>query len=353
MKKRSDGRYQKNITLPSGKKKTLYSTAANERLAQKDFTEQILKLKEKEKNALLFSTVAEEWSDEAFPKLQSNTLKQYKPGLRSAIQHFGHMHISQLKPIQVQQYADHLLARKFAAKTVKGRILVISLICKHAILHGYIENDPTVRVKLPSHMPKKKREAATASEEDRILASADKTFGTLALFLLMTGCRRGEACALTPNDVDTQKKCVKITKTVEWHGNRPYIKDTPKTDAGVREIPIPESLCQLISPLLSQKYLFPGADGNLIDGSAFTRGWDRYREETGVTCTPHQLRHSYATMLFDAGIDVKTAQRWLGHSDLKTTLDIYTHISESRIEKSTEQFTSFLEQKISSKISLK
>ena len=349
MKRRSDGRWQKFITLPNGKRKALYSSATNERLAQKDFTEQLMRLETKARILTQFSSVAEAWSEEAFPKLQNNSLKLYRAGLKAAIDYFSDAPITEIKPITVQNYADYLLSRKYAAKTVKGKLLVVSLIMKFAVLNGYIENDPTTRIRLPSHAPKTKREAATEIDTDRIIASADKPFGILALFLLMTGCRRGEATALTPGDVDLEKKTVSITKTVEWIGNRAQIKHTPKTDAGVRSIPLPDGLIERIKPLLPQAYLFPGADGKIISSSAFTRAWNKYCRESGIQCTPHQLRHSYATMLFDAGIDVKTAQRWLGHTDIKTTLDIYTHISETRIEKSTAQITSFLDAKIPAK----
>lgn len=345
MKKRADGRYQKKITLPNGKRKMLYSNAANERLAAKDFNTQIMHLEKEVKAAGTFSSIAEEWSEDAFPKLQNNSLKLYKPGLAAAIDYFGDTPIADIKPLNVQLYADYLLSRKYAVKTVKNKLLVVSLIVKYAILHGYIDNDPTTRIRLPAHAQKSKRTAATNIEEDKIIASVDNPCGVLALFLLMTGCRRGEAVALTPKDINLEKKVVSITKTVEWIGNTPQIKNTPKTDAGVREIPIPESLIQYLKPLLKQEYLFPGKDGKLIGSSAFTDLWDRYRAETGIECTPHQLRHSYATMLFDAGIDVKTAQKWLGHTDIKTTLDIYTHLSESRLEKSTAQLTDFLESK--------
>lgn len=349
MKRRSDGRWQKRITLPNGKKKTLYSNAANERLAQKDFTEQIMHLQKEERVSAYFSSVAEAWSEDAFPKLQNNSLKLYRAGLKAAIDYFGDTPIADIKPLHVQGYIDYLLSLKYAAKTVKGKLLVVSLVMKYAILNGYLENDPTTRIRLPSHAPKTKREAATEIDTERIISSVDAPFGTLALFLLMTGCRRGEAAALTPKDIDLDKKTVSITKTVEWIGNKAQIKSTPKTDAGVRDIPLPDSLISHIAPLMSQRYLFPGADGNIISSSSFTRAWDRYCRVAGVECTPHQLRHSYATMLFDAGIDVKTAQRWLGHTDIKTTLDIYTHISETRIEKSTAQITSFLESKFTTK----
>ena len=323
----------------------LYSTAANERLAAKDFNEQIMLLEKDEKHYTDFSKIAEEWTEEHFPKMQNNTLKGYKSGYKSAVEYFGSMPIEKIKPIDVQRYADMLTKQKFTAKTIKNKLLVVSLIIKHAILNGYIETDPTSTVRLPSISKTQKRDQASEVDQSKIFASADKPFGVFALFLLTTGCRRGEALALTPNDIDTERKLVKITKTVEWIGQKPQIKYCPKTDAGAREIPLHDSMIDLLRPLMHQTFIFQSSKGDLFPESQFERRWNAYCKAADVDCTPHQLRHSYATMLFDAGIDVKTAQRWLGHADIKTTLEIYTHLSNSRIEKSTENITNFIGEK--------
>lgn len=347
MKKRADGRYQKKITLEDGSKKTLYSTAANERLAQKDFTDQILRLEKKKKNSRLFSSFAEEWAEEHFPKVQNNTLKSYKSGYKSAVDYFGDIPIDQIKPITVQRYVDMLIRKKFSPKTIKNKMLVVGLIMKFAKFNEAIKSNPTEDVSLPIVSNNQKRDRATEIDQGKIFASTDKTFGVFALFLLTTGCRRGEALALTPKDIDMDRNLVKITKTVEWIGQKPQIKHCPKTDAGIREIPLHDSMIDLLRPLMNQTYLFPSSKGDLFPESQFERRWNTFCKEAEINCTPHQLRHSYATMLFDAGIDVKTAQRWLGHADIKTTLEIYTHLSESRLEKSTENIKNFIGEKFS------
>ncbi len=343
MKKRKDGRYQKKITLPDGKTKFLYSSASNEKMAVKDFNEQMLNIERKRVNDLLFKNVADEWEDEHFPRLQNNSLKAYKPALASARDFFENFNITEIKSIHIQQYLDQLIKKGYAAKTIKNRMLVLNLIIKHAILNEYIQIDPCQRISIPINLPKAKRQSATQDEEKIISKSTDKEFGVLAYLFLTTGCRRGEAVALQPKDIDLNAKTISISKTVEWIGNTPQIKNCPKTDAGFREIPISDKLINLILPFMKQKYIFENKKGELLDNSQFTRGWGKYIKETGISCTPHQLRHSYATMLFDAGIDVKTAQRWLGHADINTTLGIYTHISEKRLQKTTNKITKYIE----------
>jgi len=75
-------------------------------------------------------------------------------------------------------------------------------------------------------------------------------------------------------------------------------------------------------------YLF-GKDKMLTEQS-YRRAWEHYCKDSGVTITPHHLTHAFATILFDAEISSKSAQKIWGHADYKTTMDIYTHISEKR-----------------------
>lgn len=342
MKKRQDGRYQKKIKLLDGTTKFLYSSAASERAAVRDFNEQMQLLEQEQQRRTNFCKVAEEWADEHFPKLQNNTLKPYRVGLKEAKLFFKNTPIENIKPAHANQYLLHLTQKGYAAKTIKGRMLVLNLIFKYAILMEFISSNPCQYITVPKGLPQKKRLPATPDEAEKIIANTDKPFGVLAYFFLFTGCRRGEALALMPDDVDIENKTVRINKTVEWLGSHPQIKNSPKTDAGNRELPLTDKLIELLKPRMRQKYLFQNANGELLNNSQVTRGWEKYQEETGIQSTPHQLRHSYQTMLFDAGIDIKTAQRWLGHADIKTTLDIYTHLSETRLTKSTEKLLDYI-----------
>ena len=70
------------------------------------------------------------------------------------------------------------------------------------------------------------------------------------------------------------------------------------------------------------------------------RHWKHYKEATGITCTPHQLRHAYATMLYEGDINMEDAQYLLGHAQIQTTKDIYTHIREQKVEKIKEKMLS-------------
>lgn len=346
MKRRADGRFQKRITLSNGKTKLLYSSAGSEREAVKDFNRQMLTLENERRCSLNFDRVADAWANERFPTLQNNSLKLYRPCKKEAVDYFGDAPISEISASNVKAYLDLLNDKGFAKKTIKERFAVLKQIFNFAIENEYIEKSPcfTLKLKFSSSASSVKRQAATSEEEERIRCASNAIpFAFFAKFLLFTGCRRGEALGLTAKDIDFTNKTVSINKTVEWVGNNPQIKDQPKTAAGNREIPLPEVLIDELQKRGKQHFIFENSDGKILSNSQVTRQWRKFQEEVGVSCTPHQLRHSYATMLFDAGIDVKTAQKWLGHTDIKTTLDVYTHLSEQRQEQSIEKWHIFLQ----------
>lgn len=343
MKRRADGRFCKKIKMPDGSTKYFYSSAKSEREAIKDFNRQLLQLETEQKDKTWFYSVADAWEKEHFPSLQHNTLKQYKPALKQVKDYFKNFKVEEIQPSHVNAFINSLAKKGYAYKTVKSRFLVLNLVMKQAIMNQYINYNPCQYITIPKSLPKTKRQAATDTDTNKIIKNIDKPFGIFAYFLLLTGCRRGEALALTPQDIDFKNKTVRISKTVEWIGSKPNIKNSPKTDAGNREIPLSDNLINLLTPLKKQMYLFPNEKGELMNNSQVTRAWNKYIKEIGIDVTPHQLRHSYQTMLFDAGIDIKTAQRWLGHADIKTTLDVYTHLSEKRLQSSKDKLIEYID----------
>lgn len=346
MKQRADGRWQKKITLSNGKAKFLYSTAKTEREATKDFNKQMLALEEEHRISMNFDRVAEAWAEERFPTLQNNTISSYTKSKKEAVEYFKQTPVADITSTNAKAYIDYLVRKNYAKKTIKEKYAILKQILFFALANGYIEKDPCalVQFKVPKSAITPKRQAATEFEE-KIIKELPDDFGFFAKFLLYTGCRRGEVCALTPGDIDFENRTVHISKSVEWLGNAPNIKKCPKTDAGIRNIPLPNILVPELKKRAKNKYIFENENHDLLRKSDIEKMWNALKKKTGIACTPHQLRHSYATMLFDAGIDVKTAQRWLGHADIKTTLDTYTHLSNMRQEQSVNKLFEFIEKK--------
>lgn len=87
-------------------------------------------------------------------------------------------------------------------------------------------------------------------------------------------------------------------------------------------------------------YLF-AIDGKLPTQSKFSREWEKLQQRLNITATPHQLRHAFATMLYEAGIKEKDAQMLMGHSDIHLTQNIYTHISAKQQQETAKKLNKF------------
>lgn len=166
------------------------------------------------------------------------------------------------------------------------------------------------------------------------------------MIMLYAGLRRGECMALNWEDIDLDKRIIKVRKSLQFFHNQSSLKP-PKTKAGIRDVPIPDILMPVLIELKKPcGVVCPSAKGVLMSETAYQRAWYSYmvylnecaggRTASGPRkavwameqFTAHQLRHTYATMLFDAGVDVKSAQKFLGHSNIEVTLDIYTHLTK-------------------------
>lgn len=180
--------------------------------------------------------------------------------------------------------------------------------------------------------------------------------------MLYAGLRKGEVTALQWSDIDFNNKTISVTKSYNFKTNK--IK-SPKTQAGIRTVHVPENLLEFLQSTPKKSiYVVTSASGNIMTDIAWRRLWNSYMTDLDIkygkrtkkiskfdpqkgaiiikTFTPHQLRHTYCTILYNAGVDVLTAQYLMGHSDAKTTLAIYTHLQKKQKDKSINKLNEFL-----------
>ena len=91
----------------------------------------------------------------------------------------------------------------------------------------------------------------------------------------------------------------------------------------------------------------------MLTETRLKKKWEKYVKRTGVCFTQHMLRHTYATILFLAGVDVKDMQELLGHKNLETTLKIYTHLQDEMREKKAAELNVYIEQNYSSLLKIR
>ena len=155
-------------------------------------------------------------------------------------------------------------------------------------------------------------------------------------FLIFSGCRRGEASALTWNDLDFERRSVKISKTVNRHGlnKGQYEFTSPKNRYSVREIILPDNLLQLLADYKHECEHIDGFSENafvfgiykpIIENTMLTH-FHKYTEALGLKrIRLHDLRHLHASLLAYHGASPMVVAARLGHSDIKQTLNTYSH----------------------------
>ncbi len=336
MKKRKDGYYQTQLTIEvNGEKKQKYfygKTEAEVRRKIAEFNGEVERGK-------LFGEVATEWRNEHFSKVAYKTTECYNAPLKRIQEQFAQRRIKDITPQQVGLFINNVSKHGFSLRTVRAHIAVLNMIFKFAVLNGYTASNPAEYVKPPNGLKTTRREIPSEDQIELIKTSYNKPFGLFAYFLLYTGCRRGELLALRYEDIDFEKKVIHINKSVYINNNQPIIKST-KTESGTRDIILLDHLAEQLDK--NKSGLLFDMDGHPLTLSAFQKRWAKYQRESGVNITPHQIRHAYATILYEAGIDEMIAKDLLGHANISTTRNIYTHIRKTKKEAAAQMLNDFL-----------
>lgn len=326
LKRRKDGRFKKMVNGTP-----VYAINASEMLRK------LSDLKYKIENGEIFGNVAEDWKEEHFSTVAYTTAKSYDTVFKCVMEEFQNRYINQITAQDIQGYINRVAKKGYSQRTVKNNLMIITMIFDYAVLNGFLSVNTAQPVKLPKGLPKNERTTPSDSDINIVKSSLNVPFGLFAFFLLYTGCRRGEALAAKYEDVDRKNKTILINKSLYFEHNRPKIK-TPKSRAGERTIIVPDILLDKLPK--GKGYIF-SVDENPLSEQQYRLKWKSYVKKTGINLTPHQLRHQYATFLYDAGIDDKSAQSLLGHSSIVVTKDIYTHISKQKENKTQIKLNDF------------
>ena len=358
MTKRSDGRWVETVTLPNGKRKYIYGKSKTDVLIKMNA------LLDKTYNPL-FGDVAEEWFSSWEKSVQWKTYNAYITTYKTMIEHFGKMRIAEISPLDVQLFLQAKKDDGYSATYVKRYKTLLSKVFSWEILKrgGVIKTDPTKEAKMPK-FERRKVHSATVAQEDTIRELVNEPFGLYAFLLLHTGCRSGEALALQWKDVDFDAGVIHIYKSVVFEPSGTKVKE-PKTPNSVRDVPILQPLrieLDKIKTRPKEYYLFGGKQPLLQ--REYYQLWRTYAVKAGfwkdtyyksseghklrkrtTHLTPHQLRHSFATMCLEAELSPEDAQHILGHADIQTTVNVYTDIREEKMNAAYAKLNAFLAKK--------
>lgn len=331
MKKRADGRYAKKITLPDGTQKFVYGSSPAEvnRKARELLAEAEAGMKVGD------NTTVGEWTVEWFATykrgLKANTLTGYRNAYNNHIYPvMASLPLKQVRGVHVQRVMNDVAEKSESLQ--RQVLLTMKQIFATAMQNGLILRNPCDGIKITPRTTDDRIKVLSPEQQDDLLQKVTDPRARLFCALgLYCGLRRGEILGLMWSDIHGD--VLSVRRAVAFNGNQQDEDHTPKSKAAFRDLPIPPPLQEILaSTPRTGLYLFTTAAGHEMTHISFVRMWAHVTKAVDFYVHPHMLRHSYATSLYRAGIDLKTAQYMLGHSDIKMTANIYTHIQQSKVD---------------------
>lgn len=353
--KRSDGRYQIKF-----KGHYFYGDTIAEAQAKKKEYERLLDQGVKEKEmGVTVATYSLRWVSIHKSHVSQRTYDTHVRILNRFNEIFGDCRMRDITPSDIQLFYNQIPGKSKSSindtrDTIKGMF-------KAALADRVIVYDPCLGATLPNGS-KGTHRVITLQERELIHNTSHERMRAGVMTMLYAGLRRGEAMALLiERDVDFEAKTISVREAVRFDEKGLPVISSPKTEAGVRVIPLPDILASELKGKTGR--LIHSAKGELMSESSFDRAWQSYitaletqlngchkrwygktKEHKAllaenkdalppwksVTIRPHDLRHSYRTMLYDMGVDTKSAMKWLGHANEDVSVNVYTHLTPER-----------------------
>ena len=287
-----------------------------------------------------FKCYAEKWFPlYHVPNVKPNTAKNTRGILQRHIYPaLGQLCLDEITPDEIQAFFNTKM--HLCRSTVQKMKIVLHQVFQSAIEDGYVQQNPAASTRLTISKRVNKRNALSLGELGDIvqqlplLSESDRLFILLPIY---TGIRRSEMLGLRWSDVDFITKEIHVQRSVTYAGNQPVI-GPPKSKAGYRLIPLLPELETALQDVLSRGEFIIGGDRPITE-QTYQRTWERINRTINLHgATAHVFRHTFATIAAPF-LDIKTLQSIMGHADIETTLDRYTHPQQERIRTAGQLLT--------------
>lgn len=310
-----------------------------------------------------FVDVLDEWLSLHKETVKPSTLVRENSYITNHIKpYFKNMYVDKITLRQCQNFTNKAFAAAPAAYTqIMG---IVKSILDYALRLDMIKSNPMLYVIKP------KRQATISDKHNNYYnkqelkkfldVAKDTSLKKYALFRLLSysGMRAGECLALAWHDLDYKNNTIAINKTLARIKDKLVIQ-TPKTKASNRVISLDTETIQVlkmwqleqrkqllklgINSMNKHQLIFSNGNNEYIYSGTVRKSIKILAKKAGIhSITTHGFRHTHATLLFASGMDIKQVQARLGHSNVQTTLNIYTHAIQDKQDKIGDEFAKYI-----------
>ncbi|WPS54771.1 site-specific integrase [Streptococcus sp. S1] len=306
-----------------------------------------------------FEEVANLWLESYETTVKPTTYQNTRKYLNILIKdYFSDIRIESISVSMMQQIVLKL-SKRYTAYSLY--LSVVNRVFKFAMSLGIVQANPVDRIIRPKQQPPKSEKIALTKEELNQFLTLAKEHARPVLYaawhtLAYTGLRKGELLGLEWSDIDLDNKVISVQHNLVMVNGK-YRIQSPKTRKSIRKITIDDITASVLkSWKLEQKKLFfkngvknsnivfSGSSGEYLDKSHFRVSLKKFLKRYDLPAiTVHGLRHTHASLLFEAGVEPKTISDRLGHANIQTTLDMYTHLNDNQRSDVADRLLKFLE----------
>ena len=363
---RKDGVYMGRYTDMYGKRKAIY----NKSLAQLKRDLKQLQADAEYGKSVKENLTLDKWYERWMeiykkPSVRGDSISQYAIVYRKSIgPYLGFMQIKDINKSHVQELINIAAEHGYKYERQNKIKIIMRDMMQRALEDGLVFKNPVSGIRLLADRNIKAR-SLTICEQEKFFEACKGTFYENAFRVAVnTGLRPGELFALTRNDIDFERGVIMVRKTLVYQkylddNRKEFHIEPPKTPQSNRDVPI-NSECRTYlikqlelkkivsskSPKEQNDFLFTTKFNTPLNAQIFNQGIhavirdmnlllpadDQFQNFSG-----HRFRHTFATRLFDAGVEPKVVQEYLGHATLKMTMDLYTHVTEDRAKTDIEK----------------
>ena len=362
---RKDGSYHARFTNRFDKRQSVYGKTLKEvksNLAMA-MSEDISK-----KNVVQPGTTVDQWYEKWMriykkPVVRANTVRQYQYVYEHNIRpYIGNIKLADVTKLMVTDVMNQLKVKGYAWESLNKVKVLLTDMFDRAIEDEFAVRNPAKGARNPRNKPQKQVKALSREDQLDFFQCSNGTFyDNLFRTAVSTGLRPGELFALTENDIDFENMEIHVTKTLlyqklEGDTCKTFHIDDPKTYTSRRTVPI-NKYCEeaLKKQILLHKLvcnnspyrgklefpdlIFCTKFGTPLNSVLYSSAIEKIVNEINLMRDPldlmekfsgHCFRHTFATRCFEAGIQPKTVQTYLGHASLQMTMDLYTSVMEQK-----------------------